>query len=104
MIAMIALLATVLPNVGPIDLAEKLRSPNRALSAVSAFWSASGRSVLAEIWNPWPPMFLLVIFWIFAVGSFTDCITSVTWLSFAGFTKAVWMRVADLKSIPTLRS
>jgi len=47
---MIALLATVLPNVGPIDLEEKFLMPKRAFSADSTFFSDAGRSVRVEIW------------------------------------------------------
>ena len=50
MIAMTALLATVLPNVGPIDLALKFFTPKREASAASTFLTLSGCSVLVEIW------------------------------------------------------
>ncbi len=52
MIAMTALLATVLPNVGPIDFSEKcLGAEAFVAGSCSTFVSGSaGCSVLVEIW------------------------------------------------------
>ena len=72
---MIALLATVLPNVGPIDLELKLRVLKRSPRICSTFLTASGRSVLVEIWYPAPPTFLLLIFCMCASFSPTERIT-----------------------------
>jgi len=53
---MIALLATVLPNVGPIEVEEKFRVPatlplpNFASSADLISLTFVGRSVFVEIW------------------------------------------------------
>ena len=56
MIAMIALCATVLPNVGPIEVEEKFLVPgtpgplpNRVSSAACTFLTASGFSVFVDI-------------------------------------------------------
>ena len=57
MIAITALLATVLPNVGPIEVEEKFLVPgapgplpNLVSSAACTLLTASGASVLVEIW------------------------------------------------------
>ncbi len=47
---MIALLATVLPNVGPIDVEEKFLVCSLLSSAERTFFSPSGVSVLVETW------------------------------------------------------
>src|ERR1700751_5807252 len=67
MIAMIAELATVWPNVGPIDV-------ELGVSAKSNFWSSAcwtrvtwfGRRVAVEIWNLLAPLPGRVTFWISA--------------------------------------
>ena len=68
MIAMIALLATVLPNVGPIGLKLKLaRPPNSWSSAGLTSADARRRSASSvEIWKPLPPSSLSLTRWIFA--------------------------------------
>jgi hypothetical protein len=56
MIAITALLATVFPNVGPIEVEEKFFVPatwplaNLASSAAWTFFTVSGCRVLVEIW------------------------------------------------------
>src|SRR5438128_11509523 len=74
MIAMIALWAIVLPNVGPIEVEEKFFVPgtvalaNLVSSALLISFTLSGRSVFVEIWKPLPPMLLLVNFCTSAFG------------------------------------
>ena len=43
------------------------------------------------------------IFCTWALGKPAALTASATWASLTGFTKAVWMRVPDLKSIPKFR-
>src|SRR5437764_9229954 len=67
MIAITALLAMVLPNVGPIDWLEKLLpTPKRWSRAVRTAWTFPGCSVGEEIWKTYLPSPLLLIFWILA--------------------------------------
>ncbi len=67
MIAMIALFATVWPNVGPTDCEEKLRvAPNAFSSDARTDWTFVGCSVLVEICTTLGPRSLPVTRWIFA--------------------------------------
>src|SRR5438309_6600352 len=101
MIAITALLAMVLPNVGPIDWLEKLLpTPKRWSRAVRTAWTFPGCSVGVEIWKTYLPSPLLLIFWILASPYPWVDMTERTCPSVAARVSAVVIRVPDLKSIP----
>ena len=81
MIAITALLATVLPNVGPTEVLLKslplFAIPNSAARLADLATLPAG-SCLAEIWKPLLPSALSLTFWTVGVGAPAALITELT--------------------------
>src|SRR5579859_5604603 len=103
MMATTALLATVLPKVGPTDwLLGGERSPKWLCSALSTLASLGGVSSLEEICQTLLPSVLLLTCWtsgLVAPAAFTTLLTCC-WV--AEWAREAVIRVPEVKSIPRL--
>src|SRR5438874_13037999 len=104
MIAITALLATVVPNVGPTDFVLKplgLR-PKWLWSADCTRLTPLGPSVLDEIWKTVGPRDLLLICCTTGFGAPAALTTELTWGWVAGLARGAVICVPEVKSIPRL--
>src|SRR5438067_11907056 len=103
MIAITALFATVLPNVGPTDVELNERTPKRLFNASWTLVSPDGWSFLAEIWKTLLPRPLLVTLWTSGLEAPAAPTAELTWGCVAGLTRLAVIRVPEVKSIPRFR-